>query len=57
MPSIHHLTERLQQLAKLDPTFQAFGAAEHQYQLNPCLDIQAIRAIENQYGIQLPEDF
>ena len=57
MPSIQYFTERLQQLTKLDPTFQAFGAAEHQYQLNPILDIQAIRAIENQYGIQLPEDY
>ena len=57
MPSAPHIHERLQQLASLDPTFQAFGAAEHQYQLNPCLNIQDIRAIESQYGIQLPEDY
>ena len=57
MPSAPHIHERLQQLASLDPTFQAFGAAEHQYQLNPCLTIQDISAIESQYGIQLPEDY
>lgn len=57
MQSAQSILTSLQQLAQRDPHFQAFGAAEHQYQLNPCLSTNDIAAIETEYGITLPTDY
>lgn len=51
------ILDKLQQLATRDVAFQAFGAAEHQYQLQPCLSPADIAAVEAQYHIRLPSDY
>lgn len=57
MQSAPSILASLQQLAQRDPHFQAFGAAEHQYQLNPCLSAGDIETIEAEFGITLPADY
>jgi hypothetical protein len=48
---------KLERLGNLDRERLVFGAAFHNYVLNPCLDEGVIRAVEGRYGFHLPEDY
>ncbi|MDP9317427.1 MAG: SMI1/KNR4 family protein [Chloroflexota bacterium] len=47
----------LVQMRHEDPDFRVFGASGHQYQLHPPLSEAAIRMVEMQYGITLPDEY
>ena len=54
---LQSIRARLQELLRLDPDFELFGADSHRYQLAPPLPEEEIRAFETLHGIQLPEDY
>ena len=40
-----------------DPTFRAFGAAGHRYQLNPPVRVTEVEEFEHKHQIRLPDDY
>ncbi|WP_407572520.1 SMI1/KNR4 family protein [Deinococcus altitudinis] len=49
--------ERLAALRAADPHLQRFGARKHRYRLGPPLREAQIQAFEQQYALQLPQDY
>jgi hypothetical protein len=49
--------ERLRALSRRDRKRQVFGAAAHEYKLNPPLDVEEIESFEAKHGIILPKDY
>ena len=49
--------QRLAELDRKDRRRRVFGAASHQYKLNPPLPVSVIEAFEKQHGVSLPEDY
>ena len=49
------LKEKLQQAKQKDALFKVFGAGSHRYELNAPTTVSHIEALEQHYGIQLPE--
>jgi hypothetical protein len=47
----------LDELGRRDPRREVFGAASHEYKLNPPLSASVIEAFEGRHGISLPEDY
>lgn len=47
----------IRQAAKADKDFQVFGAQKHQYRLNPVVSPAQIKAFEQKYHVQLPEEY
>lgn len=48
---------RLAELDRRDQRRRVFGAASHQYKLNPSLPVSVVQAFEGRYGVSLPEDY
>jgi hypothetical protein len=48
---------KIERLNNLDAEREIFGAKFHNYQLNPHLDEETIKSVENRYQIRLPEDY
>ncbi len=46
--------DRLKQLSKKDSKRKVFGAASHEYVLNPPLSADELEAFESEHGITLP---
>jgi hypothetical protein len=49
--------QRLADLGLRDRRRRVFGAASHQYKLNPPLPVAVIEAFEKRYGVALPDDY
>src|SRR6516162_3039220 len=49
--------QRLTELDRKDRRRQVFGAASHQYKLNPPLPVSSIEAFEERHGVSMPEDY
>ncbi|MGY2894364.1 SMI1/KNR4 family protein [Deinococcus sp. UYEF24] len=49
--------ERLAAFRAADPRFERFGAKKHRYTLGPPLREEQIRAFEQRYDLQLPQDY
>src|SRR5690242_2351707 len=47
----------LGELDRRDRRRRVFGAASHQYKLNPPLPVSVIAAFEERHGVSLPEDY
>ena len=47
----------LGELDRRDPRRKVFGAASHDYKLNPPLPIAVVEAFEGRHGVSLPEDY
>ncbi len=54
---LQSIRPRLQELARLDPQFQLFGADTHRYQLAPPLAPDKVATFELSHGVRLPEDY
>ncbi len=48
---------KLSRLKQLDPRFEVFGAAAHEYTLNPPLSEIEIASVESKYRCRLPEEY
>jgi hypothetical protein len=60
MPATLDRTTVLQRLAELDRrdrNRRVFGAASHEYKLDPPLPVPVIEAFEGRHGVSLPEDY
>jgi len=59
MATLHYeeIAAVLEQARRLDRNCELFGASKHQYRLEPPIDAAAVRAVEEQYGFALPEDY
>ncbi|WP_406698028.1 SMI1/KNR4 family protein [Singulisphaera sp. Ch08] len=51
------ILQRLADLDRRDQRRKVFGAASHQYKLNPPLPVSVIEAFEERHGVSLPEDY
>lgn len=51
------ISEKIEQLKKLDKSFSLFGSKEHRYKLNPAVPIEKIRQFELKYNVNLPTDY
>ena len=47
----------LEELRRLDPGCQVFGASAHRYELNPPVSEGELTAIESKYGFSCPRDY
>ncbi len=47
----------LEQARRMDPQLEMFGVSRHQYRLKPPVDLTFVRAVEEEYHFQLPEDY
>lgn len=47
----------LEQARRIDPKCELFGASQHQYKLNPPVSEAAVRAAEEKFCFELPEDY
>ena len=48
---------RIDALRRRDVAKAVFGAAGHEYELQPVLTDAELRAVERQWGVQLPDDY
>jgi len=51
------IVQRLVDLDRRDRRRRVFGAASHQYKLNPPLPVSVVEAFEERHGLTLPEDY
>lgn len=54
---VNHIQELLEQARTKDVNMDVFGAGTHQYKLEKPVSEMKIRAFEQQYGIDLPEEY
>lgn len=54
---LNDILRKLEQLKKLDSNFQVFGAAVHQYVMNPVLTDDDIVRVEAKYGCRFPGEY
>lgn len=47
----------LAQAKHTDPKFEMFSISEHQYKLNPPVELAFVRELEENYHFRLPEDY
>ena len=47
----------LAQARRMDPQLEINGAARHRYRLSPPVDLAFVRAVEEEYHFQFPEDY
>ncbi|MBS2027387.1 MAG: SMI1/KNR4 family protein [Deltaproteobacteria bacterium] len=57
MISLQTIRQKLEQLGKLDPQKQRFGASKHQHQLNAVAKESALADFEKRHGVKLPTDY
>lgn len=51
------ISDKIQQLRKLDKSFTLFGSQKHKYKLNPTISIGKVRQFEQAYNVTLPKDY
>lgn len=56
-PSIARIHAKLQALREADPELALFGAATHEYLLEPVKTAAQVSAFEREHGIVLPDDY
>lgn len=47
----------LKQARRMDPQMEMFGVSQHQYRLRPPVDLAFVRATEEKYCFQFPQDY
>jgi hypothetical protein len=57
MVNLDILKRKLDLLRTLDKNMELFGASEHKYQLNSCIALSDLEALENENKIKLPADY
>lgn len=57
MKSISEIKDKLNELRLLDKSFEIFGSPSHKYKFNTPLSIEALNSFEEQFEIQLPQDY
>lgn|GEM_PF-951979 len=57
MQQLKRIRVKLDQLSNTDAKRELFGAATHQYRLNPVLRTEQVRTFETEHQVQLPEDY
>jgi hypothetical protein len=57
MSSLERILQKLDTLRELDPSFEVFGAAGHEYELNPALSEEELSAFEAEHRVKLPLEY
>lgn len=54
---LNRISDKIEQLRKLDKYFILFGSEKHRYKLNPTISLDIIRQFEQNYNVTLPKDY
>lgn len=54
---VERLKEKLEQLKRVDRNLTVYGARYHKYRFNPCLTIERLPSVEQDYQISFPEEY